>query len=71
MPGFSVGRDQPMMGLGGTSHVELFFDNVRLGPEHLLGKEGRGLNHAFETLGRIRLAHIGARAVGKATRFSR
>jgi len=68
-PGFTVGRDQPMMGLTGTSHVELFFDNVQLGPEHLLGREGRGLNHAFETLGRIRLAHIGARAVGKATRI--
>jgi acyl-CoA dehydrogenase len=69
MPGFTIGRDQPMMGLVGTSHVELFFDNVRLGPEHLLGQEGRGLNHAFETLGRIRLAQIGARAVGKATRI--
>lgn len=69
LPGFTVGRDQPMMGLVGTSHIELFFDNVRLGPEHVLGEEGRGLNHAFETLGRIRLAHIGARAVGKATRI--
>lgn len=69
MPGFTLGRDQQMMGLAGTSHMELFFDNVRLGPEHLLGQEGRGLNHAFETLGRIRLAHIGARAVGKATRL--
>jgi acyl-CoA dehydrogenase len=69
MPGFTIGRDQAMMGLAGTSHVELFFDNVRLGPEHLLGQEGRGLNHAFETLGRIRLAQIGARAVGKATRI--
>ena len=69
MPGFTVGRDQPMMGLAGTSHIEMFFENVRLGPEHLLGQEGRGLNHAFETLGRIRLAQIGARAVGKATRI--
>jgi acyl-CoA dehydrogenase len=69
MRGFTVGRDQPMMGLAGTSHVELFFDNVRLGPEHLLGQEGRGLIHAFETLGRIRLAQIGSRAVGKATRI--
>ncbi|MEA2877134.1 MAG: acyl-CoA dehydrogenase [Hyphomicrobiales bacterium] len=69
MPGFTPGRDQPMMGLAGTSHLELFFDNVRLGPEHLLGQEGRGLNHAFETLGRIRLAQIGARAAGKATRI--
>lgn len=69
MPGFTVGRDQPMMGLAGTSHMELFFDDVPLGPEHLLGEEGQGLKHAFETLGRIRLAHIGARAVGKATRI--
>ena len=35
----------------------------------MLGQEGRGLKHAFETLGRIRLAHIGARAVGRATRI--
>lgn len=69
MAGFGIGRDAPMMGLRGTSHVEMFFDDVRLGPEHLLGQEGRGLNHAFETLGRIRLAHIGARAVGRATRI--
>ncbi|MCC7046692.1 MAG: acyl-CoA dehydrogenase family protein [Alphaproteobacteria bacterium] len=69
MPGFTIGRDQPMMGLAGTSHVEMFFDNLRLGPEHLLGQEGQGLKLAFETLGRIRLAHIGARAVGKASRL--
>jgi acyl-CoA dehydrogenase len=69
MAGFRLGRDQPMMGLSGTSHVELNFDGLELGPEHLLGTKGRGLNHAFETLGRIRLAHIGARAVGKATRI--
>lgn len=67
--GFSIGRDQPMMGLAGTSHVEMFFENVKLGPEHLLGGEGQGLKLAFETLGRIRLAQIGARCVGKATRL--
>jgi acyl-CoA dehydrogenase len=42
---------------------------VKLSPEHLLGQENRGLIHTFETLGRIRLAQIGARAVGKATRI--
>lgn len=68
-PGFTIGRDIPMMGLAGTSHVEMFFDNVALGPERVLGKEGSGLKHALETLGRIRLAHIGARAVGRATRI--
>ncbi len=69
LPGVTVGRDMPMMGLRGTSHVELFFDEVHLGPEHLLGREGQGLKLMFDTLGRIRLAHIGARAVGKAMRL--
>ena len=68
-PGLLVGRDQPMMGLRGTSHVELFFDDVKLEPEALLGVEGEGFKLALETLGRVRLAQIGARAVGKATRI--
>jgi acyl-CoA dehydrogenase len=69
MPGFVLGRDQKMMGLAGTSHLELAFDGVRLGPEHLLGGEGRGLRLMLETLGRVRLAQVGARAIGKAVRL--
>ena len=68
-PGFVVGPDQPMMGLCGTSHAELFFNDVHLGPEQLLGPEGGGLKLALTTLGRVRLAQIGARSVGKATRL--
>ena len=67
--GVRVGRDRPMMGLAGTSHVELFFDEVSLGPECLLGEPGRGLALIFVTLGRIRLAHIGARALGLSRRL--
>jgi len=67
LPGFTVGRDQKMMGLRGTSHVELFFDDVALDRQALLGGEGAGLRLALETLGRVRLAQVGARAVGKAT----
>jgi acyl-CoA dehydrogenase len=67
LPGFKIGRDQPMMGVRGTSHVELFFDEVPLEPEALLGQEGQGLKLALSTLGRVRLAQVGARAVGKAT----
>jgi acyl-CoA dehydrogenase len=63
-PGFAVGREQPMMGQRGTSHKELFLDDVRLGPEHMLGERGQGLMLILETLGRVRLAQIGARAVG-------
>lgn len=69
MRGFTAGADQPMMGLAGTSHLELYFEDVALEREHLLGEEGKGLKHALETLGRVRLAQIGARAVGKATRI--
>lgn len=68
-PGVRVGRTQDMMGLRGTNHVELFFDDVRLGPECLLGEPGRGLRHVLETIGRIRLAHIGARCTGMAGRM--
>ena len=69
MDGVRVGRNQPMMGLAGTSHVELVFDDVALGLEHLLGAPGRGLALIFGTLGRIRLAHIGARSLGLARRL--
>jgi acyl-CoA dehydrogenase len=65
-PGFALGRTQDMMGLRGTSHAELFFTDLRLGPEALLGAEGEGLRLALETLGRVRLGQVGARAVGRA-----
>lgn len=68
LPGLTIGRDQPMMGLRGTSHVELSFDGVPLDRQCLLGAEGAGLRLALETLGRVRLAQVGARAIGKATR---
>jgi len=68
-PGFRLGRNQPMMGLTGTSHSELFFDDIKLGPDNLLGAEGQGRKLVLETLGRVRLTQVGARAIGKATRM--
>ena len=50
--GFTIGRDQPMMGLRGTSHVELWFDDVVLGSDCLLGERGHGLRMAMDMLGR-------------------
>lgn len=67
--GFTTGRDQPMMGIRGTSHLELHFDNVELTDEHLLGVEGEGLKLALSVLGRVRLAQVAARAVGKSTKI--
>lgn len=69
MPGLAIGKDQPMMGLTGTSHTELWFDGIALTREHLLGPQGRGLALAYATLSRVRLAQVGARAVGKASRL--
>jgi acyl-CoA dehydrogenase len=67
LPGFAIGRDQPMMGLRGTSHVELWFDDVVLEASSLLGERGHGFRMAMDVLGRVRLAQVGARAVGKAS----
>ncbi len=67
MTGFTIGRDQPMMGLRGTSHVEMQFKDVVLSNDHLLGHEGKGLKLALATLGRVRLAQVVARSIGKAT----
>ena len=67
LPGFTVGKDQPMMGLRGTPHVELFFDEVPLEEDALLGAPGQGFKLAMGALNVVRLAQVGARAVGKAT----
>ena len=67
-PGLTIGRDQPMMGLRGTSHVELHFDNVALEQINMLGARGEGFRMALGVLGRVRLAQVGARAIGKATK---
>lgn len=67
LPGFTVGKDQQMMGIRGTPHLELFFDNVPLKPVALLGEEGQGFKLAMGALNVVRLAQVGARAVGKAS----
>ncbi|MEK9690286.1 MAG: acyl-CoA dehydrogenase [Burkholderiaceae bacterium] len=67
LPGFKVGNDQKMMGLRGTPHVELFFDQVPLHEDALLGARGEGFKLAMSALNVVRLAQVGARAVGKAT----
>ena|GEM_PF-5658056 len=66
-PGFTGGKDQKMMGLRGTPHLELFFDKVPLEPVSLLGEEEQGFKLAMGALNVVRLAQVGARAVGKAS----
>jgi acyl-CoA dehydrogenase len=67
LPGFTIGKDQAMMGIRGTPHLELFFDNVVLEDAALLGEQGQGFKLAMGALNVVRLAQVGARAVGKAT----
>ena len=67
LTGFTVGKDQKMMGLRGTPHLELFFDNVALDDAALLGEVGQGFKLAMGALNVVRLAQVGARAVGKAS----
>ena len=67
LAGFTVGKDQMMMGLRGTPHLELFFDKVQLEDAALLGEVGQGFKLAMGALNVVRLAQVGARAVGKAS----
>ncbi len=68
-PGFSVGRIQPMMGHRGYHHAELVFEDCRVPAENVLGEVGQVFKLVMTTLSRVRLAHIGARAVGMAERL--
>jgi acyl-CoA dehydrogenase len=68
-PGFTIGRVQPMMGHRGYHHAELVFEDCRLPATQVLGQVGEGFKLVMTTLNRVRLAHIGARAVGMAERL--
>ena len=68
-PGFTTGRVQPMMGHRGYHHSELVFEDCRVPASQVLGQVGEGFKLVMTTLSRVRLAHIGARAVGMAERL--
>ena len=62
-PGVEVGKAEDKMGLRSSQTVSLNLNGVRLGPEHLLGAEGRGFIYALEALDQGRLG-VAAQAVG-------
>jgi acyl-CoA dehydrogenase len=68
-PGFTVGRQQKMLGQRGIGHVELHFTDCYVGPEQVLGEVGQGFPMMLSSVSRVRLAQIGARAVGMAGRL--
>lgn len=61
--GYSVAKNEKKLGIKGSSTSQIHFDEVRVGPEALLGKEGEGFKIAMSTLdgGRIGIA---AQALG-------
>jgi alkylation response protein AidB-like acyl-CoA dehydrogenase len=56
MPGFERGRNLEKLGTHSQDTAELFFDEVRVPAENLLGEEGRGFSYLMRNLAQERLA---------------
>ena len=64
-PGITIGKEEDKMGHRASNTVELYFEDVKVPAENLLGKEGMGFIIAMKTLDRTR-APVGAAGVGVA-----
>ncbi len=53
-PGVSVGKKENKLGQRASSTCDVLFDDVRLGPENILGEPGRGFALAMETFDKSR-----------------
>ena len=67
-PGLTVGKSEKKMGQQGAHVSEVFFDNVRVPAENMIGKEGEGFKVAMQVLDRGRL-HISSVCIGVAERL--
>jgi acyl-CoA dehydrogenase len=56
LPGFKRGRNLEKIGLHAADTSELFFDNVSVGANEVLGRIGGGFGHLIDELPRERLA---------------
>lgn len=65
MEGFSRGKNLEKIGLKAQDTAELFFDNVRVPVENLLGEEGHGFYYLMQNLPQERLS-IAAGAIAAA-----
>jgi alkylation response protein AidB-like acyl-CoA dehydrogenase len=65
-PGFSLGRDEDLIGLRGSPATQLLFDGARIPADHRLGAEGEGFKIAMVSLDEARL-NCAAMAIGVAT----
>lgn len=57
-PGFKVGKLEDKMGIRGSSTAQIFFEDVRVPSENVIGQVGAGFSTAMKTLdvGRLSLA---------------
>lgn len=65
LPGFSTGKPIEKIGQHSSDTAELFFENMRLPSEALLGEEGKGFVYMMQELPRERLG-CAAQAIGHA-----
>jgi alkylation response protein AidB-like acyl-CoA dehydrogenase len=62
-PGFSIGRDEPTMGLRGSPLTELILDDVEVPVSRIVGEESEGLKVAMKMLNEARVG-AAAQCVG-------
>lgn len=60
MKGFAVGKADKKMGMNGSPTAQLFFDDVEVPADNLIGDEGKGFRQFAQTLdrGRINVASL-------------
>lgn len=68
LPGFEIGAPEKKLGLRGSNSAELFFENVEIPVENLLGAEGTGYINALKILANGR-AGMAARCLGSSERL--
>jgi acyl-CoA dehydrogenase len=54
LPGVSTGKKENKLGQRASDTSDVLFDDVRLGPEHMLGQPGQGFAIAMETFDKSR-----------------
>jgi alkylation response protein AidB-like acyl-CoA dehydrogenase len=63
--GLSFGAPEKKLGIKGSPTREVYFDNVRIGADRIIGEEGHGFEYAMKTLDHTRIT-IAAQAIGVA-----
>ncbi len=62
-PGVEPGKPEDKMGLRASRTTQIALTNVELGPQHLIGEEGKGFRYAMEGLNHGRMG-VAAQAIG-------